>query len=274
MKYMLLTAAALVVVFGLSFLIAGLIRRKMKTKIALGWHVLISIGAGCLVLAGAAAVYVNIHYAAQEDALAVLHETGDVTVTEENGGYFIDGKGDSAALVFYPGAKVDAEAYLPLLRQLAENGTDCFLTKPPLRMALLDSNAAQRFMDAHDYAHWLVSGHSMGGVAAASFAAAHADEVDGVVLLAAYPNSALSDDTFLLSVYGTNDKVLNRAAYDDAEKNRPSDATEVILDGGNHAFFGNYGAQSGDGEAAITREEQQKQTVNAILEAEHAHGIS
>ena len=75
-------------------------------------------------------------------------------------------------------------------------------------------------------------------------------------------------------VYGTNDKVLNRAAYDDAEKNRPSDATEVILDGGNHAFFGNYGAQSGDGEAAITREEQQKQTVNAILEAEHAHGIS
>lgn len=273
MKYMLLSMAALAAAFGLSFLIAWRVRRKMKKKIALGWHIAICVGAGCLVLFAAAAVYVNIHYAAQDEALAVLSEKGEVTVTEENGGYFIDGKGERTALAFYPGAKVDAEAYLPLMKRLAEGGTDCFLVKPPLRLAMLDSNAAQRFFAAHDYAHRLVGGHSMGGVAAASFAASHADEIDGAVLLAAYPNSTLSNDTFLLTVCGTNDKVLDRAAYDAAKKNFPSDATEVIVKGGNHAGFGNYGAQSGDGEADVTRDEQQKQTAEAIFQAEHAHGI-
>ena len=46
----------------------------------------------------------------------------------------------------------------------------------------------------------------------------------------------------------------------------PDDTTIVVLEGGNHAQFGNYGIQSGDGVASISRQEQQKQTSLAIRE--------
>jgi hypothetical protein len=40
----------------------------------------------------------------------------------------------------------------------------------------------------------------------------------------------------------------------------------VIIDGGNHAQYGAYGPQAGDGAATISREEQQQQTTTAISE--------
>ena len=38
----------------------------------------------------------------------------------------------------------------------------------------------------------------------------------------------------------------------------------VVIKGGNHANFGNYGHQKGDAKATISRKEQQNQTVKAI----------
>ena len=46
----------------------------------------------------------------------------------------------------------------------------------------------------------------------------------------------------------------------------PQNYTEICIEGGNHAWFGNYGQQEGDGTASITREEQQKQVVDAVLD--------
>ncbi len=40
----------------------------------------------------------------------------------------------------------------------------------------------------------------------------------------------------------------------------------VEIKGGNHAQFGSYGEQYGDGTAAIPAEEQRKITVDAILQ--------
>lgn len=266
MKYIFLSLAALAVIFGLAFLITGIIRKKLKKKPPVGVHILISIVAGMLVICGTFFVYVGIHYSADDEVLAVWAESGNVQVTEIDGVYMIDGEGDDTALVFYPGAKVDSEAYFPLMKKLAENGIDCFLLKPPMRMAIFDMNAAERIIGKYDYETWLLSGHSMGGIAAASCAAENRDVVAGVVLLASYPNKALSDDISLLSIYGSEDKVLERDAYEKAKSNYPTNADEVVIEGGNHAQFGNYGRQSGDGEATITREEQQKKTVAAILD--------
>ena len=39
-----------------------------------------------------------------------------------------------------------------------------------------------------------------------------------------------------------------------------------MIDGGNHALFGNYGEQKGDGQAQISGEEQQEQVVRAVRE--------
>ena len=229
-------------------------------------RVLIHIGAGLAVFCMAAFTFISIHYPAQEEALMVLGDQSGARVTGINGGYLLDGPGEEAALVFYPGAKVDTEAYLPLMKQIADNGVDCFLLDMPMRMAIFDKNAADKIVNSYPYAHWIIGGHSMGGMIAAAYASEHADTVDAVVLLAAYPAQKMDDSIRLLSIYGTADEVLERNAYEDAKQYFPHGYTENIINGGNHAGFGNYGVQSGDGEAAITAKEQQTQTTLAIIE--------
>jgi hypothetical protein len=45
-------------------------------------------------------------------------------------------------------------------------------------------------------------------------------------------------------------------SYNEYKGNLPNDFTEVIIDGGCHAYFGMYGAQKGDGTPKISNEEQ------------------
>ena len=44
-----------------------------------------------------------------------------------------------------------------------------------------------------------------------------------------------------------------------------ADSEQHVIAGGNHAQFGNYGKQMGDGDAFISVENQQRQTVKMIL---------
>ena len=92
----------------------------------------------------------------------------------------------------------------------------------------------------------MVGGHSMGGMVAAMYAAEHPVSADGVVLLAAYPTQKLKDLVKVLSVYGAEDRELDREEYEKGRMYFPADVTEVVIDGGNHAQFGNYGNQKGD----------------------------
>jgi len=46
----------------------------------------------------------------------------------------------------------------------------------------------------------------------------------------------------------------------------PEDTSLVVIEGGNHAQFGDYGPQEGDGTATLARDAQQRATVDAILE--------
>ena len=265
MKYILLSAAALIIIFGLSFLITGLIRKKLKKKPPIALHILITLCAAIIVIGAGCFAYLSIYTPAQDVTVEAFANSGGAKVSKIDGGYFVDGAGDNTALVFYPGAKIDSKAYLPLMKQLADGGIDCFLLEVPMHMAIFDMNAADRITDNYSYNTWILSGHSMGGIAAAKYAADH-DNIDGVVLLASYPTSQLPESTALLSVYGTEDKVLELNKYEESKKNFPSNSREIIIEGGNHAQFGNYGEQSGDGTATISREEQQSQTAKAILE--------
>ena len=251
--------------FGLCFLLTGLIRKRQTKKLPLILHILISVGIGLLIFCVVGFCYLNAHYSARDEALAVLSDSGGATVTEIDGGYFVDGSGKDTALIFYPGAKVDSQAYLPLMKEIAAGGVDCFLLDLPMRMAIFDRNAADKITAKYDYDTVMVGGHSMGGMIAAGYAAAHKESVDGVVLLAAYPTKPLEGTVGLLSVYGTQDRVLNRDAYENAKRDFPGGFTETIIEGGNHAQFGDYGAQKGDGEATISAKEQQAQTVYAVL---------
>ena len=169
--------------------------------------------------------------------------------------------------VFYPGGKVAAEAYAPLMRDLAGEGLFCIIVKVPFNLAFLDTGAADGVLSAYPQVKtWYVGGHSLGGVAACQWVEGNADKVAGIILMGSYPSVDLTGaDVRLLSIYGTNDLVMNRENYEESKVLRPADTQEAVIQGGNHAQFGEYGTQDGDGEAAIPAEEQRRQTVDAIM---------
>ena len=218
-----------------------------------------------LLLAVVFFVYVGIYYHADDYAKAALISDGEVVVTQTDYGWFFDGPSTENALVFYPGAKVEETAYAPVCRELAGDGLDVCLVKMPFRLAVFGVNKAGDIMSQYIYAHWYIGGHSLGGAMAASYASGHSDKLDGVILLAAYSTSKLDNSLKTILIYGSEDKVLNMSKYKDHLGNTPDDRVEHIIEGGNHAQFGSYGPQSGDGTASISREEQVADTVSVII---------
>ena len=70
-------------------------------------------------------------------------------------------------------------------------------------------------------------------------------------LARAYSTADLSDDgVTVLSVTGDSDGVLDRRAAADNGGNLGEGVRELVIPGGNHAQFGSYGPQDGDGEAS------------------------
>ncbi len=207
------------------------------------------------ILAGAFFWYVSDYYRAEDVAFEVLAQN-DGIVTQDNLTILSPSYQSDTAIIFYPGAKVEAEAYLPLLDQIRQTGITCILVDMPFHMAIFDSDAAEDVMTQFpEIEHWYFAGHSMGGAMASKFAAEHPDEVDGLILMGAYIYGDYPDED-TLTIYGS----LNQSVEDHI------DYTENIveIEGGNHAQFGNYGLQKGDPLAEISAEEQQKQTVEAI----------
>lgn len=180
-------------------------------------------------------------------------------------GWFFDGPSQADALIFYPGAKVEETAYAPLLHLLAEQGMDVCLVRMPFRMAVFGIGKADQVMRQHDYPHWYIGGHSLGGAMASSYAADHSTEFSGVFLFAAYPAKPFPENIRARIIYGSEDRVINRAKLTEAIRQLPDGSDVYVLEGGNHAQFGNYGKQSGDGDAAISSREQQQKTVEWIL---------
>ena len=178
------------------------------------------------------------------------------------------GEVDPTGLIFYPGAKVDARAYAHILRPVAEAGHLVVIVKMPFGIAFVDINAASSVIAAEDgVRHWVVAGHSLGGVAAARFASTHPDQVDGLVLWASYPAGSLAPhgDLTVLSVSGTNDGLTTPADVLASKPDLPRDTTFVAVRGAVHADFGDYGTQKGDGTPTIPREDAQRQITAATL---------
>ena len=199
--------------------------------------------------------YVSDYYPADETALEVMSQDSGITV-QDNLTILSPTYPTDTAIIFYPGAKVEAEAYLPLLDQIRQTGVTCILVHMPFNMAIFDANAAEVVIAQFpEVQHWYMAGHSMGGAMASKFAADHPDQVEGLILMGAYIYGDYPDEK-TLTIYGS----LNQSVEDHI------DYTENIveIEGGNHAQFGNYGPQKGDPPATISAREQQAQTVVAI----------
>lgn len=236
----------------------------MKKK---GKRILITAVVMCLLIIGGGTVYICDYYHMTDEALQYLQSSAEVIVMETDTGLLFDGAGEDTAIIFYPGAKVEYTAYAPLLYRLASEGIDCFAVKMPGNLAVLGQNKADDIFFKYTYENWYLAGHSLGGAMAAGYAAENEGEPEGLILLASYPTKSMTEAKFaVLSVYGSEDKVLNRDKLMAGRAFMPEDYTEICIEGGNHAGFGSYGEQKGDGAASVAGKEQQEQTVKAILD--------
>lgn len=216
-------------------------------------------------------LYVNDYYRAAAAARKAMMGS-DVIEVDESEEYYIFSKKDEETkkgIVFYPGGKVEETAYAPMLIELAENGYEVYLVKMPAKLAIFGMNAAEDIIEEMEHIEeWTMMGHSLGGAMAASFSASHDEQIDQLVLLAAYSTEDLKDKEIeVFSFYGTEDKVLNMKKYEEYLVNLPEDVIEEVIEGGNHANYAHYGEQEGDGEASITREEQQECVLDVFLNA-------
>ena len=206
--------------------------------------------------------YINDYYHAQKTDIDCLENNSDVLVVKTSNGLLFDGKGNESALIFYPGAKVEYTSYAPLLKNISSRGIDCYAVEMPFNLAFLGQNSADDIIKNSSYEHYFISGHSLGGAMAASYING-TNNTDGLILFAAYPSSEIEKP--VLSIYGSCDKVLNMDKYNKSKSLIKGNFTECMIDGANHAQFGYYGNQSGDGKALISAKLQQNQTVNKII---------
>ena len=239
----------------------------MRTKRKTATRILAALLAVLALLALGVDLYAGDYYHADGVAVAALAPAGKVTVEQGKDMVVFQPEATAATgFIFYPGGKVEFTAYAPLLLELAEQGMQCVLLEMPLNLAVLDVNAADGIREQYpEIQTWYIGGHSLGGSMAASYAAKNARDFAGLILLASYSTADLREsDLKVLSVYGSEDGVLNMEKCREYSAMLPEDTVETVIPGGNHAGFGSYGAQEGDGAAAISQQEQVQQTAAAI----------
>jgi hypothetical protein len=209
-------------------------------------------------------------YRADDAALEAMASGRGVTVTEEAEGIVFAPDGDpSVGLVLYPGGRVEASAYAPLARAVAEQGYLVIIQPMPLNLAVFGIGSADDAFGAHpDIAAWAVGGHSLGGAMAAEFTAREPGRISALVLLAAYPASSdLSGEDFsALTMRGSEDGLVSVDEIEEGQLKLPPGSAFSEIDGGNHAGFGSYGEQSGDGPSALPPGAQAEIAAEAIGE--------
>lgn len=237
---------------------------KFKTIAAL-LAVVVLVGVGIFL------VWANTPLGPMPEAEIALQSNNQVTVTLNPWITFeptaTDGTAVETGFILYPGGHVDARSYAPPARAIAEEGYLVVIPPMPLSLAVFNPDAAADIIDAHDeITSWVIGGHSLGGAMAANYVYNNPEQIDGLVLWASYPaenNSLALSDLPVLNIYGTNDGQAD--ALWEARDRLPPETQWLVIEGGNHAQFGWYGRQSGDGEATITREQQQEIFTQATI---------
>jgi hypothetical protein len=207
-------------------------------------------------------------FSAVEPAIAAMQSDARVTVTESWSDVTLapaEG-GDGTAVLFQPGAKVEARAYAAVLRPLAEAGHTVVIVKQPLGIAFFSLGALSSAQSAHpEISRWIVGGHSLGGTVAAIEAddndSASGGDVVGLLLYASYPASNMSTTLTadVLSISGSDDGLATPADIDASKADLPASAQFVVIDGAVHSYFGDYGPQPGDGTPTISQQDARQQ---------------
>jgi predicted esterase len=207
-------------------------------------------------------------YRADQRARAALQSSRTVQVTTtEDQIAFLPHAAAAVGLIFYPGAHVEAEAYAAFLHAMSEWGYMTLVPKMPLGLAIFGRDRAATLMAAYPaIQRWVLGGHSMGGGVACDFVATQ-PTVSGLLLYGTFCGCDLShrNDLAVTVIYGTHDAVIPPALVIAARAKLPPQTRYIAIEGGTHAFFGDYGPQAGDGQAAISQEVARTQILEASL---------
>lgn len=178
--------------------------------------------------------------------------------------------GIDTGIIFYPGGLVDEKSYLPLLVELCKDGYGVYILKSPFRLPILNQDGAEKIIKENHFNKYVLMGHSLGGTAMLKYFSKQTElssKIENLVLLASYSDGSyifdsLKNDNYksnanMLSIVGTNDRILDIKKYEEDKNNLSRDTQYLLIDGGNHSYFGNYGKQYKDGQATISIEQQQ-----------------
>jgi hypothetical protein len=238
----------------------------MKKRILFGLLLIL------IVLGAASLLYLSRPGAApQSQALSAMQSSDQVMVNSSAWITFTPTEElPTTGFIFYPGGKVEAEAYASVLHDIAAEGFLVVDVPMPFDLAVFGVNRAEDVIAANPQIDtWVIGGHSLGGVMAAEYAAVNLDLISGVAFWASYPaeESPLRQSGLaVISIYGTRDGLSTPDKIEASIPLLPADTVWVSIAGGNHAQFGNYGTQSGDQMAEISPTEQHAQIVQAMTQ--------
>ncbi|MGL5977911.1 MAG: alpha/beta hydrolase [Erysipelotrichaceae bacterium] len=173
---------------------------------------------------------------------------------------YYDVEDDKGLIVLYPGARVDPLSYAKFSANLAtQSKYDVVVMKFFLDLAIFGVEQADTVIDVCENRKLIMMGHALGGTMAATYAN-YNQEVDGMILLSAALNQPLRDIP-TLDFRASNDAILKvdpkQAAY------YPVQTTHVVIEGGNHAGYADYGPHIKDG--PLETDTQQEQTIQSIV---------
>ena len=188
--------------------------------------------------------------------------------------------------IFVPGGLVDPHAYISLMQIIADEGIDVFILKSEANLSIIEiSKPLKLKKEIEHIENWFIGGHSLGGISSQALVHNNSDAFEGLILLGVYPSEpyTLAEwDKHVLSIFSDQDQL---STPEEVEENKaflptafdivdPSDFEYLLIndpvtfyyliEGGNHAQFGDYGFQKGDGESSISRTEQHQLTGAAI----------
>lgn len=232
----------------------------------------IAIIAVIMIATGGFIYWANNPLSAQSAAFNSLQSDAVVRIETEPWYQFSPTEGSpQIGLILYPGGRVEALAYAPTARAIAEHGFLVVLPEMRLNLAVFSPDIAEEIIASYpDIDTWAIGGHSLGGAMAARYAYLNPERISGLVLWASYPaesnNLSDMDNIQVLSISATLDGLATQEDIAAAKNLLPADTTWIEIVGGNHAGFGYYGPQDGDNSASISQEEQQEIIVEATMQ--------
>jgi dienelactone hydrolase len=213
-------------------------------------------------------------YTADATALAALQTSATVTITRSDGLIrLLPSTPATTGFIYYPGGLVAPDAYAAKMRAIAERGYAVFIVEMPLNLAVLGADRATEVIAANpQITTWAIGGHSLGGAMACRYVVtAKPATLRALILHASFCDQSFSlagrDDVQVTSIYGTRDAFSTATMLETTRQYAPASTVYVAIEGANHAQFGNYGEQRGDGTPSLSADEAQQAIVEATLAA-------